>query len=185
MIGFYLFSAIAGGVLLVVSAMVGHHGHDFDGHADLDADAGHGLGGAIAWLPIFSLRFWTYFLAATGATGLLLTRFSGTDPAIVMWLSIGTGLACGLVVVFLIRMLTRYDSDSSARVDDLLGLDAKVLVRISQNVPGKVRCVLKGDTLDLLALSQDETVLEAGSDAIIVAMENDKARVVPREALYG
>jgi hypothetical protein len=189
MLGFYIFSAIVGGVLVLVNVFVGSHGHDFEAHHDFDHgadhDSGHGESDHTFWLPFFSLRFWTYFFAATGAVGLLLTKLSGSGEPTTGIISIATGLVCGLSVALAVRYLSRYNSDSSARMDDLLGMEAKVLVTVRQNSPGKVRCHLKGDTIDLLALAQDDTVLEAGSDAIIVAIEDDRARVVPRAVLYG
>jgi membrane protein implicated in regulation of membrane protease activity len=183
MIGFYVFSAILGGVLVLVSIFAGHH--DADATLDVDHDIDHGGHDLATWLPFFSLRFWTYFFAATGATGLLLTKFSGSSDPTVAAISLGTGLVCGLLVVFAVRYLSRYDSDSSTKVDDLLGMEARVIVAVRQDQPGKIRCTVKGETLDLLALAQDDTILEAGSEAIIVGMESDKARIVPRAVLYG
>lgn len=185
MLGFYIVSAIVGGVLILVNVISGGHSHDFDVHADApDLDhGGHDIDHSL-WLPFFSLRFWTYFFGAMGVTGLLLTYLTrATEPSIGILAGV-TGLACGMMVVVIMRYLRRYDSNSSANLDELLGLEAKVLVTVRQNTPGKIRCAIKGETLDLLALSQEDSVIEAGSDAIIVAIEDDRARVVPRAVLF-
>jgi hypothetical protein len=190
MLGFYIFSAIVGGILVLVNVFVGGHGHDFEGghdfdHGGADHDSDHGDADHGLWLPFLSLRFWTYFFAATGAVGLLLTKLSGSGEPTTGIIALATGLVCGLSVAIAVRYLSRYDSDSAAKMDDLLGMEAKVLVTVRQDSPGKIRCHLKGDTIDLLALAQDDAILEVGSDAIIVAIEDDRARVVPREVLYG
>src|SRR5262245_17055271 len=90
----------------------GGHGHDTDGHAH-DADkamilAGstaiekHGAIGdaALSLLPVTSIRFWTFFLAFFGLTGLTLTA-AALGPGLVVnaLLSTGVGYLSGMSVV--------------------------------------------------------------------------------------
>lgn len=186
MIGFYILAAIAGGVLVGVNVLTGGHSHEFDTDVQADLDhGGHDSANPSLWLPFFSLRFWTYFFATTGLTGLLLTYMTALQEPTTLMASLSTGFLCGLAVALAVRFLSRYDSDSATNVGDLLGTEAKVLVTVRKDIPGKVRCHLRGDTLDLLALAQEEEELAPGSDVVIVAIEGDRAMVVPRAALYG
>lgn len=200
MFAIYIVSAVVGGFLVLLSAIGGgEHGadgvHEFDGggigDGELDHDFGHHGsdhdGGAGTWIPFLSLRFWTYFLGAFGVTGLLLTKVANLPEPFSAWLSAGTGALCGLTIAYAMRLVQRAEADSSAKIDEMLGTEAKVLVPIHPNQPGKIRFTLKGETIELLALSNDDDAdqIGAGADVVIVAIEKDRARVVPRAALYG
>lgn len=43
---------------------------------------------------------------------------------------------------------------------------------------------VKGDTVDMLALTQDGSTVEVGEEVIVVAIEGDRAMIVPRSALF-
>lgn len=207
MLSLYIVCSVIGLALILLSVFAGHQdfsGGDTDVQFDHDTggfDAGHDIsmdqggidhdsavaehaGEAGAWLPFLSLRFWTYLSAGFGVTGLLLTLFTKTAPPAVLWLSLGTGLVCGFMVAYIYRALQVTSTDSMTREKDILGSHAKVLVAIREGQPGRVRCCVKGDWVDFVALSNDGSELEAGEDAVIVAMENGKAMVIPRSAIF-
>lgn len=62
-----------------------------------------------------------------------------------VWLSVGTGFICGVMVAYIYRTLQVSSTDSMTREKDILGSHAKVLVAIRKNQPGRVRCCVKGD----------------------------------------
>lgn len=183
MIAAYIICAIVGGGLMLLSAFFhgDHGGHEADAGTDAHFESGHA--DAHLWIPFLSLRFWTYFLGVFGILGLLLANFSDVpEPARAMT-SVATGLGVGLLVAYLMRVAPRFEVDSSAKTEDFLGAIGRVVVAIRPGQEGKIRLNLKGDIIELLALPSNDESLEIGSDAIVVALENDRARVISRSEL--
>ena len=193
MLTLYIITAIVGGALVLISALAGGHDadadvdHDFDHDADVDHDADHGHDGdhGDAWLPFFSMRFWTFLLATFGVTGTALTLLtSAPAPTVLAW-SIALGLIMGLTVSFLMRALKLAAADSSVAQSDFLGIEGRVTVPIRGALMGSVRVNVKGEELDLHATAQDEAVFSEGDRVVIVEMADGRARVVPREDVFG
>lgn len=191
MIPIYIVSAIVGGGLVLVSAFMGHGdgglGHDapdhggFD-HGDLDHDH-DAHADAHLWIPFLSLRFWTYFFAAFGIVGLMLTRFVAVGEPATGIIAGGTGLVAGLLISALMRVARRMETDSSAKTQDFLGATGIVVVAIRPSSEGKIRVNIKGEIIELLAQPSEGETLEIGSEAVIITMENDRARVMSRASL--
>ncbi|MBN1947869.1 MAG: hypothetical protein JW797_19540 [Bradymonadales bacterium] len=165
--------------------------HDLDHDLDHEVDAGHpgGVDHPIAhsgqgmaadtavWLPFFSTRFWTYFLTFFGVTGLVLTPFA--MPGLVSGLIAGgMGLTTGLGAAYGFRYLKRHGAQSGTGVSDLLGAEGRVLVRVSHEQLGKIRCRIKGKDTDLLALADDAESIEPGARVLIIDLDETTARVV-------
>lgn len=202
MLSLYIVCSVIGLALILLSAFAGHHDfsvgvHDVQldhGAQDLnlghDAHVEHGGGNAEnageggAWLPFLSLRFWTYLCAGFGITGLLLSLLTHTDPGLAVWLAVGTGLVCGLMVSYIYRICQVTSTDSMTREKDILGCEAKVLVAIRDKQPGRIRVCVKGDWVDFIALSSDGSEIPVGEQAVIVAMEDGKAMVIPKSAIF-
>ncbi|HVL38703.1 MAG TPA: hypothetical protein VM328_04865 [Fimbriimonadaceae bacterium] len=190
MLTFYIVSAVVGGFLVVLSALgAGHDAdvdHDLDLSHDTEVSVDHGdhAGGDGAWIPFLSLRFWTYFFAAFGLTGILLSKLAAVPEPLAAWVSAGTGFVCGLAVTFVMRLVRQQEADSSAKIDDILGTVARVLVPVHGDQPGKIRFMVKGETIELLALNQETGTIQSGEDVVIVAIEKDRARVLPRGAVF-
>ncbi len=190
MLTLYIVSAIAGGVLVLLSAFLGDQDHEVDhdlGHdADMHIEAdSHDTDHDGPWLPFFSLRFWTYLSAAFGFTGLLLTWLTDLPSGAALLWALATGLFMGLSVSILLHQLRRMGSDSSVHSSDLLGLEARVTAPIRSASLGKVRCTVKGEQLDVLATSDLERDFEDGETVVIVEMIDGRARVLPREDVFG
>jgi membrane protein implicated in regulation of membrane protease activity len=191
----YVFALVLGGVLLAASMVLG--GKDLDGGADASHDVGdhdvdhgshgdhasdhgdasHGnLGGFFAVLV--SMRFWTFFATFFGLTGLVLEGLEFTSNVwLARGLAIGVGFLTGWATVKLIRHLAANESGVAAGVDDYVGRSGEVLIRIVPGSLGKVRIELKGTTVDVLAVMEDDDVLEAGAHALIVEMRGTQALV--------
>jgi len=181
----YLFSLIVGGILLGASILLGGQDTDVDADGDLDvdgdldadADADHGDVGGFFY-SFLSMRFWVFFLAFFGLTGITL---DGLNLVGAWWfsllLAIGMGTASGLAAVKLIR---RLGSGKEARVvsnDDYVGKTARVLVPFEGERVGKVRVELRGNTIDLLASGLDGEGYGGADEVLIVEMEGTRARV--------
>jgi membrane protein implicated in regulation of membrane protease activity len=182
----YVFALVLGGVLLAASMVLGgkdvegHADHDHDIDADHDMDHGgeaHGdLGGFFAVLG--SMRFWTFFATFFGLTGLVLEGLELTANAwVARGLAIAVGYLTGWATVRMIKHLAASESGVAAGVSDYVGRSGEVLIRVAPGSLGKVRIELKGTTVDVLAIVEDDEVLEAGSHALIVEMRGHQALV--------
>lgn len=185
----YLFALILGGVLLGASILLG--GKDFDADVDVDADAdadagGHAIdkdvvldGGDIGFFlwTFRSIRFWTFFLAFFGVTGLILRGLELVDSDWVgLGLALGMGAASGLGAAGAIRWLSQDESGAAASSRDYIGKSARVLVPVKKSGLGKVRVRIKGHTVDVLAVTDDESIGK-GEEALIIEMDGEKARI--------
>ena len=199
----YLFSLVLGGIVLAFSIFAdGESDKDFDFDSDLDVDADLDLemdvntgldqnlledskrqkGFKISWLPLLSMRFWTFGLASYGGLGMALTGM-GKPPLIVFTASLVTGFVVGWVAAQLFKALKLSSSNSAIDTRQLNGNTGKVLLPISPNQIGKIRLIVDGQVLDFLAQSQ-ETIL-IGEEIMLVNMVEDKAIVAKLAALTG
>lgn len=200
----YLFSFALGGILLLASILLGDKdggAHDADGGADggagggADADADtetggsqgidHGVAdahGSIAGLftAFLSLRFWMFFLAFFGLTGLALDGLDLVESSVVaLALSLGMGLLTGQVTVAVFRSLSASETSTAAGAHDYVGKSGRVLVSFGPGSLGKLRITLKGTTVDVLATSDDERPFATGDEAMVIQM-NETTAVVAR-----
>jgi len=177
MLAVYVVCAVLGVGLALIAALIGDHSHDahFEvGHHEF----GHGGPENHLWLPFLSLRFWTYGLAGFGLTGFLLSIFTKTPPASVIGFAAFTAIACGAMIAILVRVAQQAQTTSETTTRDMLGLEAQVLVAIRPGQLGKVRLSAKGELIDMIAISDEEAAIEAGTRALVVGIEGDHARVI-------
>lgn len=198
----YLFAFGLGGVLLLGSIFIGDKDADASaGGGDADAGGGgggdaqaqhfdHGVGeahGGVAGLftAFLSLRFWMFFLAFFGLTGLVLDGLDLVDDSTVALIAaIAMGLLTGYGTVLVFRRLAHSETSTAASSSDYVGRSGRVLVGFGAGALGKVRLTLKGTTVDVLATTEDERAFQVGEDALVIAM-NDTTAVVARVAGSG
>ena len=191
----YLFSLIVGGILLGASIFLGGDHGDADADIDVDADGGfdvdaegvkdlhldRGVGdhGApfLLW-ALTSLRFWTFFLAFFGLTGLVFQGL-GLIAAwpITLALSVGMGSLVGYLATGIIRWLAEDRSGQVAGASDFVGKSARVLIPVQGSSAGKVRLQLKGSTVDVLAVTEEGENFAAQEEALIIDMDGTRARI--------
>jgi membrane protein implicated in regulation of membrane protease activity len=182
----YLIALIVGGVLLALTLVLGgavdhHAGGDLDHHAGGgDSDHAGSLDAVFGWLPVTSLRFWTFFAAFFGAVGTVLSAWSLAGPAPAAVLAVAAGYLSGLIMDRSMRYLRRADSNSSLGGGDVVGAGAEVLLPVAAGAAGKVRVRLKGRAVDLLAVTEDEEALAAGQHVMVLSMRDDGHVVVTR-----
>ncbi len=188
----YLFSFTLGGILLLASIFLGDKdGGGHDGDADADAEAGptqgidHGVPdshGSVAGLftAFLSLRFWMFFLAFFGLTGLALDGLDLIESSPVAFvISLAMGLLTGQVAVAVFRSLSASETSTAAGPGDYIGKSGRVLVSFGPGSLGKLRLTLKGTTVDVLATSDDERPFTSGDEAMVIQM-NDTTAMVAR-----
>ncbi|MEO0324691.1 MAG: NfeD family protein [Myxococcota bacterium] len=191
----YLASLVFGGVLIGASILLGGHDDadaDFDGDADLDLDADVDVDadadadadkgsldvgdGANLFLFLKSLRFWTFFLAFFGLTGLILDSGGFVESEVVAFvLALGMGLVTGVGTTAAIRALAKDDSASAAHGGDYIGRTGRVIVPVRPGGVGRVRVEVKGQLVDVLATSDEE--LASAEHAMIIEMDGTRAKL--------
>jgi len=202
MLTIYIVTAVIAGGLILLSALTGlgghadadvdhdvhvDHDHDFqvDGDHDHDVHAGHDsianhevVKTADSWLPFLSLRFWTYFFGAFGVSGGLLTFLKASVEPATMVMALGTGLLTGYIAFLATRWARRADLDSKIGQNDFVGASGRMIVATREGQYGKVRVEIRGEILDMLAVSDNGLDIEQGEDVFLVGAENGQARVV-------
>lgn len=179
----YIGALVFGGVLLVSSILLGGHddadvdGGDFDKDIDLDGDKDIDLDGDIGIFWIFrSLRFWTFFLAFFGLTGVLFEAFGLASEMVTLALAIGMGSVIGIGGATAIRKLMNDQTADAAHEGDYIGKSAKVVVPVQPGGVGKVRVEIKGRQVDVLATTDGEAIT-SDDEVLIVEMEGTRAKV--------
>jgi len=183
----YVFALVLGGVLLAASLLAGDHDADADGFDGADgadtaesealAGAGHGDIGGFAAL-FASTRFWTFFAASFGLTGLV---FEGlgllASSLLTLAVSLGLGLTIGLGAAWAVRKLTHSEVGRVADAGDYVGKSGRVLLAVERGGRGKLRLELQGTTVDVLAITDDAEPIAAGETALVVEMQGTEAFV--------
>lgn len=194
----YLFALVVGGVLLVASIVLGGDAADadadLDAGADLEVDAdvevdsdvghGHGHGHGVAdgaagiFGTLFSLRFWTFFAAFFGLTGLVLDGLDLVEGHVgPLLLSIGMGAITGFVTVAVMRSLARGTTGQVPTAEAYAGQTGRVILAFGPGELGKVRLELGGTTVDVLARTDELPRFRAGDQALVVEMQKNTAFV--------
>lgn len=181
----FVVCAIVGGLLVLLGLLGSDHSVDLHADAHMEIDHGVDGGGFLHDLPIFSLRFWSYGLLVFGITGYILASMARLPFGLAATAAVVVGLLAGSIIVYALRALSKQLVSTGASIDELLGSEAVVTVAVRGETPGRIRCTLKGEIIDLLAVSDHNERMEAGTKVIIAAIENDRARILPQSALYG
>ncbi len=199
MLPLYLGSLALGGVLIIASVAFGDADTDtdvdFDGDFDADAEMEIGLDpdhdalsvladpsdavvDAGTWLPFFSLRFWTFALAAFGASGSLLHVLGVTGLlSAVVSVVLGGGIGTGAAWTF--RQLQLTQVGGNVGMQDVRGTEATVLLTVGPEKMGKVRILIDGQHVDLPARTQCEDTMNRDEKALVVSVEDGVAQVTP------
>ncbi len=202
MLSIYWAALGLGGVFVLLTTFLGADSDsdgdssNFDGVAEFDAetDFGHGDphtagpsdGHAAAEGPgvldilflLFSIRFWAFFIAFFGLSGVGLSTLRGTG-VITLVLSLCMGLFAGYGVSYLFKYMSRSNVSTDVSYGDMVGQVAKVLLPITPGDKGKVRIIVKGQTTDMAAYTEEGSY-GIGEEVVVVRIKEHKAYVVAR-----
>lgn len=194
MLVLYLSSLIVGGSLLTISIFAGGDGNDADADSldqgadhphDADADSSVDVAGLDAWLPVTSLRFWTFFLAFFGLVGTaLLLVGAPMGAALTAIPSAGVGYLSGVVAVRVLRALARQQIGTSLGTADLVGEVGQLTLPAGPGNRGTIRLQVAGRTVELTAETEDEE-LDLGARAVVLGVRDDGGVWVSRAPLLG
>ncbi len=202
LISIYLASLVFGGILLGASILLGGDGDtdadgDFDGDlsadldgvdfdSDLDVDGGFDksfgkdidAAGTRSFLwPLRTVRFWTFFAAFFGMAGLAAQGLGLLPPIPALIFALLAGIGSGSFASWAIRRIAADDSGRAAEATDYLGKSAKVLVPVQPGGVGKVRVQVRGQTVDVLATTDDDEAISPGDDVLVIEMDGPRARI--------
>ena len=177
MIAVYLTALGFGGTLLVATLLFG------GGHHSTDAVHAHPLAANDfnAWLPIGSLRFWTFFLGFGGGVGAILTYQGIAAAPVVGGVAVVIGWVTGVVAVAIVRALRGTSVDSTVGEPDLIGASGTIVVAIPEGGIGKARFESKGRSFDLVAEGEYSAAVPSGAKVFVVGRGEDGRVLVSPE----
>ena len=173
----YLFALVVSLGLFLLQAILGGGDGDGDvaeGHDDHGAGVDHG-----ALAILFSTRFWTFFALGFGLTGSLLRWLDLAGAGVTAAVAVGSGLAAGMTAALAFRALKRAEISSTAGISDAVGRVGRVLIPVGPAKTGQIRVELQGQSVDLLAMAEEED-LARGEAILIESIEGNVARVSRR-----
>jgi membrane protein implicated in regulation of membrane protease activity len=188
----FFWSALVGCTLLVVQVVlqiIGLGGdHDFDtGHLDTDLhtdmdspdDAAHGTDGNL-FFGILSFKALVAFAGIFGLTGLSLEE-SDLSPLHHLALAVLAGVVAMVFVAYMMRMLHRLSSSGTIVLQNALGHQGEVYLRIpaANEGHGKVTLELQGRSVELSAVTDGESIPTGKQVKVIEVLGNETLKVVP------
>ncbi len=169
----YLAALVVGLGVLVAQVILGGkdagHGGD-DGHDHVADDA-------VAMF--FTTRFWIFFALAFGLSGSLMHAFALASPFAVGFIAAAAGIASGLFAGYAFRAVRRATTTSTVGASEAVGQVGRILVACSKGKVGQVRVLLKGQSIDLLATT-DEDEIGRGSSVLVEEIRGTVAHVSSR-----
>ena len=143
---------------------------DADGDFDKDVDAG-------TWLPFLSLRFWTFALMSFGLTGTLAQLLLDLAQPVEVGASAAVGLGIGWFAAWSFRRLKQATVTGRTQLTGLGGTEATVLLPVGPGKVGKVRALVDGHAVDLLARTVDDALLPRKERVLVVRIQDGVAVV--------
>jgi hypothetical protein len=165
---------LGGGVLLVQLLSGDSHddvGHGGDGGSH-HPDEGPGL---------LSIRSLSYGLFTFGFVGGILHVLRMTSPNLALVVGLGSGLGAALLVGATFRSLADVGASGQAGLHEAAGAPARVLVECARDRRGKVRLTLKGQTVDALATTDEESI-PAGAEVVVAEVRDAVVHVASRRS---
>ncbi len=188
----YLVSLLVGGFFVLLSIFGGDADadadvdldvdgdFDVDMDTDMDADIDSDIGAGPGFVDLLTLRTLFLFAAFFGLTGSLL-NWAGTVEPLTAILATTVGLLVGFGGNYLIKKVAYQHISSDITTRDMKGLTGRVLIPFTGEERGKIKLIVKGNEVRLLARSLDETsseVFEPGDEVVVVRTENGIIEVV-------
>ena len=166
-------------------------GTDFDVHTDFDADGGdadistghtghEGTLGQAGIFSLFTLRNFINFFLGFGWGGISLAPVV-QSRALLVFLSILSGLLFVAVFVVMFRLILRLERNGSFRIQDCVGQTASVYLRIPAHhaAAGKVQVSVNGSVHELNAFT-DGDFLPTGSRVRVISVIDSGSLLVEK-----
>ncbi len=155
-------------------------------HSLAVADASHGLGPRKRkiWLPMLSLRFWTFGSAFFGLTGALLSSFTSVGALMVAVMSGVTGVSVGTASAWAVRWLRRPVGES-VRLSEYAGSTGELELPLREGGVTRIRLHVQGRERTMLAVASEPRELPTGARVLVLGIDEDgRAQIEPEQTLY-
>ena len=167
-----------GGTVFVVASLLGGGGEsDLEvsapDAAGLDADVGVGDSAGLIPSNLLSLRTATFFCTFFGWSGFLSLKLLGTTSLGSLAVALPTGFLCAFIGAKTLEVLRRSEASSSYSPNDLLGKEADVTLPIGGEQPGRIRCYVKGSTIEYKALALFPSETFKRQEKVLIVEEED------------
>jgi len=157
---------------------------DLDGDVEVGQDVDHFVeGDAGGWLPFLSLRFWTFALMSFGLTGTLSQLLLDVARPVELGTSLAVGLAIGWAAAWAFRTLKRNTVTGQTQLTGLRGTEAIVLLPVGPDKTGKIRALVDGQAVDLMARTRDDALMARKEPVLVVSIDDGVAVVTPLRRL--
>jgi len=198
MLGLYLGTFFFGTILIGVSLLFG--GDSGEADVDIDADleveadleieaeseleAGAGSAGDIdtkmrkkgVWLPIFSMRFYTFATFSFGLAGLIMTAF-GVPTLLTLGISMAMAVCFGWLIAWGFKKAYSEIVTGEVGVQHHVGAEARVLLAIGADKRGKIVLKTPAGRLELFAETHDDVRFLPGETVLIAHIDHGVANV--------
>lgn len=174
MLTFYVWTAIAGLVVLLLGLITGSdtdtdQGADVttegDVHTDINHAHGHFAAGSFHWL---SVKVWASFALGFGLLGTVFTLYR--IPTFILWTATILGGALFAVVTSrMLAFLYQTQADSPVSVEELNGRIGRVVLAIPPGRTGEVEVRMGATVVCHPARSDDNEELRQGDEVVIVS----------------
>jgi hypothetical protein len=143
-------------------------------HASPEDLGGFGLR---TWLPLASVRFWSFGGLSFGLVGTLMSLTVGGGVAVAVFASV-VGWLSGVGATAFFRRLRTDMVSGDVSLKRYVGEEAKVVVRIRPGEVGKIAFQTLAGRVELMARTQDAHEIEAGSTVLCAHIERDGTALV-------
>lgn len=165
------------GVLYAVATLI--LGHLFDS-LDFDGDVDFSI---LSFIPIKPVTIVT-FITVFGGVG-IMTTLNGFSTIAALIISLAIAYTTTFLIYKLIVLpLFKAQNTSAASQKDLIGMTAKVSSKILENAFGQITYSNKGNTYSSPAKSIENKAIEAGTEVVIISIENNVFYVATSEELF-
>ncbi|NJN38067.1 MAG: NfeD-like protein [Acaryochloridaceae cyanobacterium CSU_3_4] len=193
MLTLYWFCFLIGGIFVILAIIGGIDGIEFEFELDSDVEIfdpkdrpqsalipRRRKGRQIPWWGLIkNLKFWTFGSCFFGLTGILLQASSAGLPSwMITLIAVGMGLILGTAMSGLLLYLRGQQADSLITHEDLVGLAGTVEVPFDAHSRGKVRLMVKGSILEVVAFTDEVSALEPGEQVVVVGTQQNRVWVI-------
>jgi membrane protein implicated in regulation of membrane protease activity len=161
----YFWVGLGGTVFLGASLIGGGGGSHLDASGSHEATVSEGgdshleasVPGEVStgFIPsnILSFRTAMFFCTFFGWSGFISLKLLGTPALGSLAIALPMGLICAFIGAKTIELLRRGEVSSSYYASDLVGKEADVTLPITNELPGRIRCYVKGSTVEYKAMA--------------------------------
>ena len=133
-------------------------------------------------LRIISFRTLVSFFAVFGWVGVVLDS-AGMDRVLSLFIAFAAGAAVMLLIAFLMRAAMKLQSDGTIDIRSALGQSGTVYLTVppKRSGAGKVNVTVQGQYSEFNAVTDEETPLPTGSEALVIGISGKNTLVVRRK----